>query len=234
MANKIANKLVVNATTEEDIEKFLSAIIGIENGEFLHIDFERIFPTPKCLPDTLCDSEHEIALYYYLMTTGNEDMLDKLFTFPQLFSMDIYKDKTEKELSDYKIRGEKIFNIALQCGSIDWRDWRINNWGTKWNAYETDIDCFDGSVVLSFYTANHGAIPVIKKLVEMFPNLEFFYKYSDEVIAYNCGEAYGVDGNFSFKYAEDGSDEAMALYIECWQEEWENFKKTEDGWNWVD
>ena len=166
MANKIANKLVVNATTEEDIEKFLSAIIGIENGEFLHIDFERIFPTPKCLPDTLCDSEHEIALYYYLMTTGNEDMLDKLFTFPQLFSMDIYKDKTEKELSDYKIRGEKIFNIALQCGSIDWRDWRINNWGTKWNAYETDIDCFDGSVVLSFYTANHGAIPVIKKLVE--------------------------------------------------------------------
>ena len=234
MANKIANKLVVNATTEEDIEKFLSAIIGIENGEFLHIDFERIFPTPKCLPDTLCDSEHEIALYYYLMTTGNEDMVDKLFTFPQLFSMDIYKDKTEKELSDYKIRGEKIFNIALQCGSIDWRDWRINNWGTKWNAYETDIDCFDGSVVLSFYTANHGAIPVIKKLVEMFPNLEFFYKYADEVIAYNCGEAYGVDGNFSFKYAEDGSDEAMALYIECWQEEWENFKKTEDGWNWVD
>ena len=234
MANKIANKLVVNATTEEDIEKFLSAIIGIENGEFLHIDFERIFPTPKCLPDTLCDSEHEIALYYYLMTTGNEDMLDKLFTFPQLFSMAIYKDKTEKELSDYKIRGEKIFNIALQCGSIDWRDWRINNWGTKWNAYETDIDCFDGSVVLSFYTANHGAIPVIKKLVEMFPNLEFFYKYADEVIAYNCGEAYGVDGNFSFKYAEDGSDEAMALYIECWQEEWENFKKTEDGWNWVD
>ena len=234
MANKIANKLVVNATTEEDIEKFLSAIIGIENGEFLHIDFERIFPTPKCLPDTLCDSEHEIALYYYLMTTGNEDMLDKLFTFPQLFSMDIYKDKTEKELSDYKVLGEKIFNIALQCGSIDWRDWRINNWGTKWNAYETDIDCFDGSVVLSFYTANHGAIPVIKKLVEMFPNLEFFYKYADEVIACNCGEAYGVDGNASFNFTEDDSDEAMALYIECWREEWDKFTKTENGWDWVD
>lgn len=234
MANKIANKLVVNATTEEDIEKFLSAIIGRENGEFLHIDFERIFPTPKCLPDTLCDSEHEIALYYYLMTTGNEDMVDKLFTFPQLFSMDIYKGKTEKELSDYKIRGEKIFNIALQCGSIDWYDWRINNWGTKWNAYETDIDCFDGSVVLSFYTANHGAIPVIKKLVEMFPNLEFFYKYADEVIACNCGEVYGVDGSCSVKFVDDESDEAMALYIECWQEEWDNFKKTEDGWiyNW--
>ena len=235
MANKIANKLVVNATTEEDIEKFLSAIIGRENGEFLHIDFERIFPTPKCLPDTLCDSEHEIALYYYLMTTGNEDMVDKLFTFPQLFSMDIYKDKTEKELSDYKVLGEKIFNIAQQCGSIDWYDWRISNWGTKWNAYETDTDCpCDGSVELHFQTANDGVIPIIEKLVEMFPNLEFFYKYADEVIACNCGEAYGVDGNASFNFTEDDSDEAMALYIECWREEWDKFTKTENGWDWVD
>ena len=103
-----------------------------------------------------------------------------------------------------------------QCGSIDWYDWRLSNWGTKWNAYDTDIDCYcDGSVELYFYTANHGAIPVIKKLVEVFPNLEFIYKYADEDLSYNCGEAYGVDGNFSFKCAEDGSDEAMALYIEC-------------------
>ena len=231
MPNNIANKLVVKAKTQDEIDNFLYAIIGVKRGEVLHIDFERIFPTPKCLPDTLCDYEHKIALYYYLMTTGNEDMVDKLFTFPQLFSMDIYKDKTEKELSDYKIRGEKIFNIALQCGSIDWYDWRINNWGTKWNAYETDVDCdCDGSAELHFYTANHGAIPVIEKLVEMFPNLEFFYKYADEVIAYNCGEVYGIDGSCSVKFAEDGSDEAMALYIECWQEEWDNFKKTEDGW----
>ena len=167
MANNIANKLVINATTEEEIEKFLSAIIGVEKDEFLHIDFERILPTPECL---------------------------------------------------------------LKCESIDWYDWRINNWGTTWNAYDTDIDCCDGSVVLSFYTANHGVIPVIKKLIEMFPNLEFIYKFADEVIACNCGEGYGADGSASFKSAEDESDEAMALYIECWQEEWDNFKKTKDGW----
>ena len=234
MPNNIANKLVVNAKTQAEIEDFLYAITGIDGDGTLQIDFEKIVPMPECLPNTLCDNEHHEALYYYLMTSGNEDMVDKLLSYSQLFSMDIYKDKTEKELSDYKIRGEKIFNIALQRGSIDWRDWRINNWGTKWNAYETDIDCFDGSVVLSFYTANHGAIPVIKKLVEMFPNLEFFYKYADEVIAYNCGEVYGVDGSCSVKFVDDESDEAMALYIECWQEEWDNFKKTEDCWtyNW--
>ena len=237
MANNIANKLVVNATTQAEIENFFSKIIGIKGGEILHIDFEKILPMPEYLPDTLCDGEHQNALYFYLMTTGNEDMVDKLLSYPQRFSMDVYKDKTEKELSDYKVLGEKIFNIALQCGSIDWYDWRIRNWGTKWNAYETDIDsCCDGSVELYFYTANHGAIPVIKKLVEMFPNLEFIYKYADEDFPYNCGEVYGVDGSVSVKFAEDGSDEAMSLYLECWQDEWDNFKKTENGWtyNWDD
>ena len=55
--------------------------------------------------------------------------------------------------------------------SIDWDDWRRSNWGTKWNAYETDIDyCRDGSVELYFYTENHGVIQIIKKLVEMIPS----------------------------------------------------------------
>ena len=235
MPNNIANKLVINAKTQAEIENFLFAITSIDREGMLQIDFEKITPMPECVPDTLCDNKHQNALYYYLMTTGNEDMVDELLSLPQFFSMDEFKDKTEKELSDYKVLGENVFNIAQQCGAIDWYDWRISNWGTKWNAYETDIDCCcNGSVELYFYTANHGAIPIIKKLVAMFPNLEFIYKYSDEVISYNCGEGYGVDGNVSFKYAEDGGDEAMALYIECWQEEWDNFKKTEDGWNWVD
>ena len=168
MANNIANKLIVNAKTQAEIKNFLSAIAGLERGETLDIDFEKIAPTPECV-------------------------------------------------------------------SKDWYDWRISNWGTKWNAYETDIDCpCDGSIELHFQTANNGVIPIIEKLVEMFPNLEFVYKYADEVIACNCGEAYGVDGNASFNFTEDDSDEAMALYIECWREEWDKFTKTEYGWDWVD
>ena len=123
MPNNIANKLVVNANTQNEIDDFLYAIIGVERGEVLHIDFEKILPTPKCLPDSGRRTEH--ALYYYLMTTGKEDMVDRWLSYPQLLSMDIYKDKTKEELSDYKIRGEEIFNIALQYGAIDWYDWRV-------------------------------------------------------------------------------------------------------------
>jgi hypothetical protein len=203
-------------------------LVARRGGEVLDIDFEKILPTPECLEGP--DSHTEHSLYYYLMTTGKEDMVDKWLSYPQLLSMDIYKDKTEEELSDYKIRGEEIFNIALQYGAIDWYDWRITNWGTKWNAYDTEMDSCDGSAELYFNTANHGAVPLIKKLVEMFPDLEFSYSYADEVIANNCGEGYGVDGSISFKFPEDESDEAMELYIECWRADWDDFKKNEYGW----
>ena len=235
MPNNIANKLVASAETQAEIENFLYAIAGVEGDETLDIDFERIVPMPECLSNASCDGEDKNALYYYLMTTGNEGMVDKLFDFPQFYSMDEYKSKTEKELCDYKVLGEKLFNIALQYGAIDWYDWRIRNWGTKWNAYETDIENYlDGNVALYFQTANQGVIPVIEKLVEMFPNLEFDYMYADEDFPYNCGEGYGVGGSISFNFPEDGSDEAMSLYIECWQQDWGNFKKTEHGWDWVD
>lgn len=113
MPNNIANKLVVSAKTQAEIENFLSAIAGVERDERLDIDFERILPMPECLSNTKCDGEDKNALYYYLITAGNEGMVDKLFDFPQFYSMDEYKDKTEKELSDYKVLGEKLFNIAL-------------------------------------------------------------------------------------------------------------------------
>ena len=227
MANNIANKLIVKATTQAEIEDFLSAIAGAEED----IDFEKIVPMPECLVDSIAGSENNNAVYYYLMTAGKEDMVDKLLPYPQLYSMDRFKGKTEEQLSDYKVAGEKAYSLALQCGSIDWYYWRISNWGTKWNAYGTYIEnCCDGSVEIYFSTAWDGVIPIIEKLVEMFPNLEFIYRYADENMSYNCGEGYGADGSVSFKSPEDGSDEAMALYVECWQEDWSNFVKTEDGW----
>ena len=46
MPNNIANKLVVKAKTQDEIDNFLYAIIGVKRGEVLHIDFEKILPTP--------------------------------------------------------------------------------------------------------------------------------------------------------------------------------------------
>ena len=44
MPNNIANKLVVNAKTQAEIEDFLYAITGIDGDGTLQIDFEKIAP----------------------------------------------------------------------------------------------------------------------------------------------------------------------------------------------
>ena len=87
MPNNIANKLVVNAKTQAEIEDFLYAITGIDGDGTLQIDFEKIVQMPECVPETLCDNEDQEALYYYLMTSGNEDMVDKLLSYYFLFCL---------------------------------------------------------------------------------------------------------------------------------------------------
>jgi hypothetical protein len=68
-------------------------------------------------------------------------------------------------------------------GSDNWYTWANNNWGTKW-----DIDGDDGIVndldthncSLTFSTAWSPPEPIINKLREMFPNLEFSGMYVGE------------------------------------------------------
>ena len=231
MANNIANKLIVNTKSQVEIDHFLAFIEGKEDEAKLHIDFEKILPMPDALRETKCDTEHQDALYYFLMTTNKEAMVSKLLSNSQFYSMDRFKDKTIGELAHYLELGEELFKLYLKYGFCDWYSWRIYHWGTKWNAYDTYIEsCGAGSVELYFYTAWSGVPLIIEKLAEMFPNLTFFYSYADEDVSYNCGKANNIGGTFSFTRAEGGSDEAMDIYIECWQEDWDNFRKIDNVW----
>ena len=60
-----------------------------------------------------------------------------------------------------------------------WYDWRLENWGTKWDVYETHCTRMDAStLVLNFYTAWSPPIPVFDKLVDM--GFEVTARYLDE------------------------------------------------------
>ena len=232
MSNNIANKLVVNAKSVEEIEKFLETIKGETEDNILHIDFNKIIPIPEELIDTEESTKTANSLYYYLTKTNKEGIIPKVIGHPQFYNMSRFDNCTPEELEEYMTTGEKYFNLYLKYGHITWYDWRIANWGTKWNAYDTYIDdCGDKYAIIFFYTAWSGVPEIIYKLVEMFPNLSFEYVYADEDVSYNCGEGRkNEDGVFIINRAKEGSDEAMALYIEAWQEDWSNFKKTDNGW----
>ena len=50
----------------------------------------------------------------------------------------------------------------------DWYNWRLDNWGTKWDIYETHCNRIDANTLsMTFYTAWSPPIPVFDKLTDM-------------------------------------------------------------------
>ena len=73
-------------------------------------------------------------------------------------------------------------NLA-KYGAKDWYDWSIENWGTKWNAYEVTW----GWNEVCFQTAWSYPKPIFKELSKRFPDTEIEIEYADEDFGANCG-----------------------------------------------
>lgn len=86
-------------------------------------------------------------------------------------------------------RGNLGRNEKEIYGDKNWYDWCRANWGTKWNAYGYQKG-FDYSQTdsLWFQTAWSAPHPILQKLSDMFPEIEFRHQWADEDIGYNCGQ----------------------------------------------
>lgn len=69
---------------------------------------------------------------------------------------------------------------------LNWYNWNVANWGTKWDAYDVH-----GTLVHStstntnhlryrFNTAWSPPVPVVEAMMRMFPELQFSLRYEDE------------------------------------------------------
>ena len=66
---------------------------------------------------------------------------------------------------------KKDFGHGLTTSTTDWYNWRCTNWGTKWNAYEIEIDWDDEykeCIEINFQTAWSPPEPIYFKLNEIF------------------------------------------------------------------
>ena len=100
--------------------------------------------------------------------------------------------------------GRGAFMNKQKYGVTSWYDWRIKNWGAKWNAYgyEGGVQ-FDGKS-LRFLSAWSPPEPIIAKLAEMYPDLDFTHQWADEDIGYNCGEDEYHNGSLCGEYRPAG------------------------------
>ena len=61
-----------------------------------------------------------------------------------------------------------------------WWDWRVQNWGTKWNSYECDLELDDLDMLrYTFDTAWGPPVGVIDKLRELYPEVSVTAFYDE-------------------------------------------------------
>ena len=108
--------------------------------------------------------------------------------------------------------GKLAINNVLKYGHMDWYDWSIANWGTKWNAVRTSIDgaevCFD--------TAWSDVSRLIYKLSKKYPDNTFHYSFAEEQAGYYTGEFSYTNGHEEGDYFPEYSKEAYELYFDFW------------------
>lgn len=120
-----------------------------------------------------------------------------------------YKDK----FPEVESLGEaKISNIR-KFGALNWYEWSIKNWGTKWNASNTAWD----SKNVTFETAWDPALPAIIELSKQNPNIRMAVLYSDEDIGSHVGYMLLTGGRIDYEGTfPDQSRDAYKLAFDLW------------------
>lgn len=64
-----------------------------------------------------------------------------------------------------------------------WYDWNVSNWGTKWDAYEVEVQTNENSPLFAVYrftTAWSPPIPVFEAIAQQHPEIEMDIQYEEE------------------------------------------------------
>lgn len=69
--------------------------------------------------------------------------------------------------------GERALKNIEQYGHRDWYHWSVENWGTKWNSYDLNVEQeTETHMEFTFDTAWSHPQPVFEKLAQEFPTLQ--------------------------------------------------------------
>lgn len=88
-------------------------------------------------------------------------VMDGLISMPE--ELAIVEDITPEE------KAERV----AKYGYDNWFDWRFQNWGTRTDAHDSEIEEDEDILTISFETAWSPIIPYIKQVAKLYPDLIF-------------------------------------------------------------
>jgi Ferredoxin-like domain in Api92-like protein len=165
MPNWCYNQLIVEAPSEEELERFKDDVCSVkESGDLYLFDFNHIVPMPAIVERTVSPIRDPIAVRY---TQEEWDALPEdheARKLPQAFAS---RPATPEELAELENYNHK-----------DWYTWSLAMWGTKWGASNVCIHEEYGSTIeYRFDTAWGPPKGIIKALIEKYPDFSFEARY---------------------------------------------------------
>lgn len=91
---------------------------------------------------------------------------------------------------------EQSKKLKAKYGADNWYDWSINNWGTKWNACNTEVELNENVLNYTFETAWDAPREIVRALEHMKETI-----LKDISIDWNCTH-------------EDGNEEETLLVVD--------------------
>lgn len=241
MPNTMCNHLIIHGDNATEIMRFILT----DNEETdcgYEIDFEKINPVPQelCLPyfglakqcarlyiNAMledCDAYKKYTDLFYRAYDGDyfalmEDEQSQLMK--EALSWKNYETHEPyfKNKAEVYACGKQALDNYAKYGFIDELDWREQNWGTKWNAYHTQINDLDKADIY-FDSAGSPVPPLIKALSEKYPDCKFEYEYAEERAGGYAGY-YNYENGIAVSFADypEESKEAYQMFFALWGQE---------------
>ena len=169
-------------------------------------DLNKVIPMPDSLNTGFVRRWVKALALVEFRDTGHSDELTKMLKWPWVTDAKIQSEAQladELERRDERLRarpkqsairmgpGDELPLIELgrlvsknmeQYGVPTWEEWRLRQWGTKWNTCDcTIISAGKECLKYKFYTGPSRPQPVFEKLKEMFPSLTIKVVVSGQV-----------------------------------------------------
>lgn len=171
MPNHVTNKVEISSTNAAEAIAFMK-------GDDRAFDFGKIIPMPESLnigSGSLTDFALAYALANGEKSELSQEQIEKYFEDGFFDSKSALAKRALERAYDYVGESQEKRDELLKLGqtvisNVDtygcktWYEWSIQNWGTKWNAY--DISVSDN--VLEFDTAWASPTPVLEKWIAQF------------------------------------------------------------------
>ena len=187
MPNHVSSNLTITGPVA-DVRRFVSLVDRSNDTGKGAFDFNGVVT----LPDELRGTRSPV-----LIQTQAE--IDNLWA-------EWNRRKNAGELQEHELREGKPWGLGItqatsdaliaKYGTDNWYDWALNNWGTKWGAYDaTEWDVTEGengnaTATISYNTAWSPATAFYINASEKFPTLAFDTQYADEGGGFVCETSY--------------------------------------------